>query len=185
MAERLDRKLGKAVELLDRLARSEDHRDLLGQEAVGDERKHARGRTIEPLRVVDDTEERLLAGRFRQEAEDGEADEKEIRMTSRAQPERDLHGITLGIRQSLDEVEARRAQLLQRSERKLDLPFHPSCAGDTETCSRLERRIEQGRLADARLAVHHQYAAVAVARRFQDPVEHRTLAPTPEQPRRR
>ena len=100
MAERLDVKLGEAGERVDRLPRREDHRDLLGQEAAGDERKHARGCTVEPLRVVDDAEERLLLGGLRQQVEDREPDEERIRRPSGAQPERDLEGVALGIRQA-------------------------------------------------------------------------------------
>ena len=78
-AERLDVKLGEAGERVNRLPRREDDRDLLGQEAAGDERKHPRGCTVEPLRVVDDTEEWLLLGGLRQQVEDGEPDEERVR----------------------------------------------------------------------------------------------------------
>jgi hypothetical protein len=62
VAERLDAKLREAPKRVDRLPCRKDHRDLLRQEAARHERQHAGRCTVEPLRVVDDTEERLLLG---------------------------------------------------------------------------------------------------------------------------
>jgi hypothetical protein len=47
------------------LARREQERDLLRQEAAGHKCKRARRRTIEPLRVIDHTEERPFLGGLR------------------------------------------------------------------------------------------------------------------------
>ena len=56
------------------LPRREQHHDLLGMEAAGDERQRLGGGSVEPLRVVDDTEERLLVGRHGEQAENRERD---------------------------------------------------------------------------------------------------------------
>ena len=180
-AERLDVKLREAGERLDRLPRREDHRDLLGQKAAGHERQHTRRRTVEPLRIVDDTEERLLVGRLRQQVEDREPDEERIRRPARAQPERNFQGVALGIRQALHEVETRRAQLVERRERKFHLPLDSDRAGDPEARSRFDRIVEQRGLTDARLPVDRQHAALPVARRRQHAVEHVALALPSEQ----
>lgn len=181
MAERLDVKLREAAECLDRLSRREDHGDLLGQEAAGHERKHPRRRTVEPLRVVDETEEGLLLGGLRQQVEDREPDEERIRRPSGAQPECNFQGVSLGVRQALHEVEARRAQLVERRERELHLAFDSDRARNPEVRSRLDRIVEQCGLADARLAVHREHAAVAVARRLQHAIEHVAVALPSEQ----
>ena len=78
-------------------------------------------------------------------------------------------------------VEARRAQLLQRGERELHLPLHPDGAGNAEVRACLRGVLEQGRLADARLAIHRQDAAMAVPCALEDPVEHVALPLTAEQ----
>jgi hypothetical protein len=51
-------------------------------------------------------------------------------------------------------------------------PFDSDRAGDPKVRPRLDHIIEQRGLADARLAVHRQHAAAAVARRLQHAVEH-------------
>ena len=181
MAERLDLELGEAVERLERLARGEHDHDPLGQKAARHEREYSSRRVVEPLRVVDETEQGLPLGGLRQQAEDGEPDEERIRSPSGTQAERDLQGLALGLGQVLLEIEDRRTELLKCRERELHFPFDADRAGDPEVCPRLDRRLEQCGLADARLAVDRQYAAVAVARGFQQAVEHRVLALSAEQ----
>jgi hypothetical protein len=133
------------------------------------------------VRVVDDAEQRLVLGCLRQQVEDCEPDQERIRRPAGAQPERDLERVALGIRQVPEVVEARRAQLVERRERKLHLPFDPDRAGDPEVRSRLDRMVEQRGLADARLAVHREHAAVTLARRLQHAAEHLALALPTEQ----
>ena len=60
------------------------HRDPLGQEAAGHERQHACRCPVQPLRVVDDAEQRLLRRGLRQEIEHREPDKERIRSPSRA-----------------------------------------------------------------------------------------------------
>ena len=66
MTEGLDAELREARERVDPIPSREDHRDPLGQESSGDEGQHACRRPVEPLGVVDDAQERLLLGSFRQ-----------------------------------------------------------------------------------------------------------------------
>ena len=61
---------------------------------------------VEPLRVVDDAEQRLLLRRVRQQVQTGEPDEERIRRPSAPQPERDLEGFALRFGQVLQETEA-------------------------------------------------------------------------------
>ena len=53
--------LGDVLELLARLARGEHDPDRLRQQAAGDEGERQRRRVIEPLRVIDDTQQRTLS----------------------------------------------------------------------------------------------------------------------------
>ena len=63
-AQRLDAKLREARERAAQLARRTPARSLR-QQAAGDERECARGASIEPLRVVDDAQERPVLGNVR------------------------------------------------------------------------------------------------------------------------
>ena len=92
--------------------RRDDQCDLLGQEAPSYERKGARRGTIEPLRVVDDTEQRSLLGDLRQQAEDRQSDEKGVRGRPVLSPKATASASRSRIRQTLEVREARRAQLL-------------------------------------------------------------------------
>ena len=125
MPQRLDAKLRQSRERVAQLASREHERDPLRQQAAGHERERARRRTIEPLRVIDDTQERPLLGSLGQQAEDRQSDQERIRSRSGAQPEGDAKRVALGIRQTLRSVEDRRAQLLKRRERELHLSLDP------------------------------------------------------------
>ena len=185
MAQRLDVKLRPATERPDRLSRREDHRDPLGQEAAGDEREHARRRVVEPLRVVDDTQEGLVLGRLRQQVENRQPDQERIRRPPGVQPECNFEGGALRIRQALQNAEALRAQLMEGGERELHLGFDADGAGHPEVRAGLDGVLEQRRLADARLAVDRKHAAVALACRLQHAVEDLALALSSEQPHAR
>ena len=75
--------------------------------AVGVEAKHMIGRTpghiraIQPLRVVDDTQERTLVGRFRQQAQHRQPDQERTCRRPFAEPERDRNGLALGLGETL------------------------------------------------------------------------------------
>ena len=56
-------------ELLARLARGEHDPDRLGQQAPGDEGQRQRRRLIQPLRVIDDAQQRTLLGHLREQAQ--------------------------------------------------------------------------------------------------------------------
>lgn len=60
------------------------------------------------------------------------------------------------------------------------LLLDPERSEGPELPSGLDRVLEQGRLADARLSVHQEDAAVPAARCLEEPVEHLALAVAPE-----
>ena len=89
----------------------------------------------------------------------------------------------LGLREALHEREERGTQLLHRRERELHLRLDPERPGDPKPAPGLDRVLEQGGLADARFAMHHQHAAAPAADAVQQPVEHLALAfPTEQLP---
>ena len=88
-----------------RLARHEHDRDPLRQQAPRHERERARRRAIEPLRVVDDTQQRPFLGGLRQQAEHRQTDQERIRRLPCAEPERDGERVALGCGQGVHQVE--------------------------------------------------------------------------------
>ena len=96
-----DVELRKARERVAQLARREHERDLLRQQAASHERKRPRRRAIEPLRVIDNTQERPLLGGLGQQAEDRQSDQERIRGRPGAESERDGKRVALGLREAL------------------------------------------------------------------------------------
>jgi hypothetical protein len=89
------------------LADREHQGDRFRQEAARDERQHLRRGAVEPLRVVDEADERPLRGRVRQEAEHGQPHEEAVRRrpgAQGAQAERCRERLALGLRQARQTV---------------------------------------------------------------------------------
>ena len=61
------------------LTHREDQADRFRQQAAGDEGERQDGRLVQPLGVIDHTDERLLFSDLGQQAEDGKRDEESIR----------------------------------------------------------------------------------------------------------
>ena len=97
------------------------------------------------------------------------------------QSERHAKRLVLGLGKALHKLEERGAQLLKRRKRQLHLPLNPDGTSHAKLPSRLDRPLEQRRLADPRLSMQHQGAAATIARSLQKPVEQLTLAIPPEQ----
>jgi hypothetical protein len=116
MPQGLDVELCQTGERLARLSCREHERDLLRQQAASHERKHLRRSAIQPLRVIDDGQQRPLLGCLRQQAEDRQSDEERIRSRSGTESERDAKRVTLRLREMLRELKER-AQLLGRGVR--------------------------------------------------------------------
>ena len=70
-----------------RLAHREHQRDVLGQEPAPYERQRLHGRLVEPLRVVDQTEQWLVLRGVGDEAQHRQPDQEAIRWLARTEPE--------------------------------------------------------------------------------------------------
>ena len=172
-AERLDRQLRQSREGVTELARREQERDPLRHQPASHERERACRRSVEPLRVIHDAEQRPLLRGLGQEPQHRQSDEERIRRSPAARPKAMAQRVALGLRQVLHELEDRRAQLLQRRERQLHLRLDAGGPHDAELRRRLDRPLEQGGLADARLSVHDRDAGLPpLARGGQQLVEH-------------
>ena len=174
-AQRFDAELREAGQSTARVARPEGERDPLRQQAARHERERSGRCAVEPLRVVDHTQQRLRLGRFGEETENREPDEKRARRRPAAESEGDAERVPLRIREPLEELEDRRAELLQRRVVELHISFDARGPNDAKTVARLDRVVEQRGLADAGVSVHDKYGAVAAPGGIQQPLEHRAL----------
>ena len=181
-AQRIDAELREAGQSGADVTRRERERDPLGEQAARDERERSGRCAVEPLRVVDEAQERLLLGGFGEETENREPDEERARRLSGAEPEGDAERVTLRIRKTLDELQDRRAELLQRRVVELHLPLDARSPDDAKVLARLDRVLEQCGLADAGVAVHDEDGAVTVPRGIQQPLEHRAFALPADEP---
>ena len=77
--------------------------------------------------------------------------------------EHDLERPALRIREQMQPVEHRRAELMEARVRQLHLGFHPDRPNDGQMRRRGDQVLEQCRLSDAGLAPHDQRPAFATA----------------------
>ena len=181
--------VGQTSERVAQLSRREYERDPLRQQTARHERQSPRRGTVEPLRVIDDTHERLLLGGVGEQAEDRQSHQEWIRRRVRGPPNqsgRDAKRPSLRLWEALHQLEKRGAQLLNRRERKLYLRLDPDRPDDPKPPRGLDRLLEQRRLANTRLPVYHQHVAAPTSHFVQQPLEHLALAlPTDQSPARR
>jgi hypothetical protein len=175
MAQGPDVQLREARQRLAQLARREHQRDLLRQQAASHEPKRARRRPIQPLRVIDNTEDRPLLGGLGQQAEGRQSDQERIRDRAGIASEGDGKRVALWLWEALGELQDGGAQLLQRRIGELHLALDADGAYGPELPPRLDRALQERGLADAQLSVHDQDPAVPAARGLQQSVEHLAL----------
>jgi hypothetical protein len=102
--QRLDAELGQTGERLAQLPRREYDRNPLRQETAGRKGQRTRRRGIEPMRFINDTQERLLVGGLRQQAEQRQPDQERIGDWPGAEPERDRKRPLLRIREAVHQL---------------------------------------------------------------------------------
>ena len=143
-----DDELRQPVEgpLAGRLAHGEDQPDRLRAQPARHERERLRRRRVEPLRVVDDADQRPLLRRVGQQAQDRQPDEEPVRRVAVAQAERRAERIALRAGQALEPVHERRAQLLQPGERELHLRLDARRADDVAARTRAATRYSSSAL---------------------------------------
>ena len=157
------------------VARREQQHDPLRVEPARDEEQRVRGRCIEPVRVVDQGEYRSSLRERRQQLQDGDRDEEAVIPGPVAEAECAAQGSLLRRRQRIQIVERGPNELMQRGERQLRLGLHAPRADDAHVCRPLARVLEQGRLADPRLAAESEDAAPRRARPVEQLADPRAL----------
>ena len=179
--------LGQAVEVVPgvRLADGDHHRHRFRQQPSRDEAEDQSRGVVQPLGVLHETEQRPLLGRGGQQAEHGESDQEPVRDVTGCEAQGDVQRVLLRLRQRVELVEQRRAELMDPGERQLHLRLHARDLRHTESRGMTRGVPEQRRLSDARLASDDQNGALTLARLREEPVEHFALAGPVEQPGRR
>jgi hypothetical protein len=107
MTQRPDVKLWQPHEVVANFTCREHERDPLRQQAVSHERERSPRCPIQPLRVIDDTQERTILPDLGQQAQNGQPDQQGIRSRPCSEPERDVERCALGIWESVHDVQGR------------------------------------------------------------------------------
>jgi hypothetical protein len=126
--------------------------------------------------VLHDTEQRPLLGRGRHQSEHGESDQEPVRHLTGREAQGDIQRVLLRLRERVELVEQRRAELMDPGERQLHLRLHARDLRDAESRRMTSGVPEQRRLSDARLASDDQHGALPLAPLCQEPVERLALA---------
>ncbi len=156
------------------IAQRKDHHHPLGPHPPGHESQNLRRRLIEPLRVIDHTQQRPVLG---QQAQHRQPHQEPVRRGTLAQPERHPERGLLRLGQPDRPRQERGAQLVQARERELCLGLHPGRVVNPESHRHrgLPHVLQESGLADAGLPAHHQHPAVAAPRPSQQPLQRRLL----------
>jgi hypothetical protein len=165
--------LGQPGEVTDgvagRFPESEDDHHGLGDQPPGHEREDPRRRLVEPLRVVDDTDQRLAVGGLGQQGEHRQPDEERLRRRASHQAEHDLKRLAARRRQPVQVGEQRPAELMEGGVRQLALRLGPGHPQHGQITGRRRHVVQQRRLADAGLAEQEQRTAATPAYRAEQP----------------
>src|SRR5918996_851423 len=103
------------------LAGGEKHDDALGLEPPGDEGKRVGGRVVEPLRIIDETKERLAFCRLGEQAQGCERDKEAVPGSPLRQAESSAKGSRLRLWKILYVTEDGADDLVQRGKGELRL----------------------------------------------------------------
>lgn len=154
----------------------EQHRDRQPFDPSGDDPEDLDTRGVEPVHVVHDAEEGPIPGRRCEEPEEGHAEHEGTRRRLDGPPERDVHRLTLRIRQPIGRVGHRTEDLLQPCERELALGLHADGARHTEPVGGRDAVFEERGLADARVPDDHERGALPSAGSSEQRLDGRLLA---------
>ena len=162
----LQRHLGKARSLETCLVSfpcRDQHCDRLRMQASSREEERVGRRTVKPLRIVDQTEQRASRRSFRQQAQERQCRQESVVCPVECQPERASKGRGLRLRKIVDKRQVRPHQLMQRREWDLGLRLDAGAAKDIHLPRLPFCKCQQRRLPDARLAPNDEDATSALA----------------------
>jgi len=160
----------------DGFTQREDHGNRFRQEAACDERQCLRRGPVEPLRIIDQADERPFLGHHGEQPEHREADREAIRHRPGAQPECRAQRVALRAWQARQAVQHGRAQLMQDGERQFHLALNARRPHNAAVRRALLHVVQQDSFADARLAAQDQHPALTGPHLSEQPVKRRLLS---------
>ena len=137
--------------------------DRLVRHAPGDEAEHVGGSAVQPVRVVDQAQQRPLGRGLYEQPERRQRDEELGGRRAAAHPEGRGERVTARFRQTVEAVEQRAAELMQARERQIHLLLHADGAHDTAVGLPPGKTFQQRGLAGAAVTAQHERASVAAA----------------------
>ena len=140
------RQLGEDVVAAAR-AGGKHERDPLGEEAPADESEDLCGGLVEPLRVVDDADERLLLGDLGEQRQRGEPDQEPVGRRAGAPAEHRRERVALGDGQPVELIQHRSAELMEAAVGELHLRLDADGPGDAPAGDTVGQVAEQRALA--------------------------------------
>ena len=145
------------------VARCKEQHDTLRLEAPRRERERLGGRAVEPLSIVHDAKQRLLVRSLREQAQHADGDQETVARLARRESESTAQRVSLRLWDSVDLVEYRQQDPLQRGERELRLRLDPDAPEDAQVLRTLDRVAEERRLADPWLAADDECSTPRLA----------------------
>ena len=145
----------------------QDHR--LHLEPPREERQHLGRRPIEPVRILDDEQQRCLRLALGDHAERRQADQEDIGRIALGDAEGDVESPALRIRKSIQAVEEGQQELVEPPEGEPRLGLRPRRPSHRRAslARPIPGGLEQRRLPDSRLTTDHQGAPTPP-----DPIDH-------------
>ena len=164
------------------IAGGEDERDRLGRQPAGDETEHLERLAVQMVSVIDHADRRNVVARTSEDRQHPESDERTLGRSARSQAGGDEHRVSLGGWDVVDVASERTREPLHGPERERRLDLVSRDPHQTNVAEARECRLDEGRLADARVAVDEQCAARAVASTHDQRAESFKLVRAPEYP---
>ena len=138
------------------VARPDEHRDRIGLQSPRDEHERLGRRAVEPVRVVDDAQQRLRVGGRREQAQDRHRDEEAVLDALVRQPEGAPQRGALHVGQLAGAVEERPQQLMQPGEGQLGLGLDAGAGEHPHAVRPRQRVLQQRGLADPGVAAQRR-----------------------------
>ena len=156
-------------------ASADEHRHALGGQPARGEQQRVRRRAVDPLRVVDEHEQRRILAGGRQQRQRRGADQKAVPGRTRTDAERRFKRLSLALRKRGDVIEQWPADVEKRGKLELCLGLEPDRAHHRALRLR-GRMVQQRGLANARLAEQDKDLRLSGASTTEQPVKTRALA---------
>ena len=163
------------------LADRENQGDRLGIQPARDERQRLRRRAVQPLRIVHHAQQRPVPRRLGAQAEHRETDEESIRWIAGAEAKGRAQRLALGTGQRVQELQHRRAELLQPGVSELHLRLRARRSHDAAAGRLVHQILQQRRLTDPCLPAQDEHRASSRAQASQQLIQRFALATPPEQ----